>query len=466
MNGLRRSEDGASLIIVLVVISVFGLVLSGLLTESSASIKYTKTVSTHEAKVYAADAGVSLAIQQVRQNNELCPEVGLSSTVPISTTINGKNVSVTCTGAIGSALGARGYAIQVRESSLGVRGVFETQSGGTKILTGPVFVDGTFNLSGGGVQVQRGNVHQKDPSCNSASPPVSVDSTLGYRYLCTSAVPALPTNDPPPAGVPATAPAPTGTTCKTFYPGTYTDANKPVLAADNYFVSGVYYFNFTGSLVLDGKWVYGGIVGAGETRVLDTVRPVPPTCVQSVNPAGYTGTGVKIIMGSTARFDLSKAHMELFARQDDPAAPNPKPSGTNGISVVAAPGSWTGWTKSAVGTTIIDLSSNLNLSDLALHGLVWARDQRVNLGSVNGAVAQTTGGVVANYVYLQTSNGDGLQVSVEGGDPDPRYVKLEATVSEPGARNVKSTAIIVLENEIGTAPTIQSWRTRGISDNT
>ena len=466
MNRLRRSQDGASLIIVLVVISVFGLVLSGLLTESSASIKYTKTVDSHEERVYAADAGVALAIQQVRQNNELCSDVGLSSTVPISTTINGRTVSVTCTGATGSALGARGYAIQVRESSLGVRGVFETQSGGTKSLTGPVFVDGTFNLSGGGVQVKRGNVYQKDPSCNSASPPVSIESGLGYRYLCTSAVPALPTNDPPPAGVPATAPTPTGTTCKTFYPGTYTDANKPVLAADNYFVSGVYYFNFTGSLVLDGKWVYGGIIGAGETRVLDaTVRPLP-SCVQSVNPGGYTGTGVKIIMGSTARFDLSKGHMELFARQDAPAAPSPKPSGTNGISVVAAPSSWAGWNKSTVGTTIVDLSSNLNLSDLALHGLVWARDQRVNLGSVNGAVAQTTGGVVANYVYLQTSNGDGLHVSVEGGDPDPRYVKLEATVTEAGARDVKSTAIIVLDNDISTAPTIQSWRTRGISDNT
>lgn len=471
MNRLRRDEAGASLVIVLVLISVFGLILSALLTEASASIQYTKTVDKRESKVYAADAGVSLAIQQVRQNNELCPEPGSTATVPLSTAINGQNVSVTCTGTTGSALGGRGFAIQVRESSTGTPGTLHSVSGSgaDKIVKGPVFVDGTVDLQAS-VSVQRGRFYHKSSSCNAASLPsnLTLETSLGYSYVCTSTAPvALPTNDPPPSGVPAA--APTATTdasgCKTFYPGTYT--TMPTLATDNYFVSGVYYFNFAGTLALDGKWVYGGVVGASETRVLDDTKRTVPACAKVSNPSGYTGTGVKIILGNTAAFNLSKGHMELFARQDASGV-SPAPSGTNGISIVAVPSSWTGWTPSTAGTAVVDLSSNLNNSDLSLHGLIWARDQRVNLGSVNGAVAQALGGIVANYVDLQSSAsaGDAFEVSVVAGDPDPRYVKLEATVSESGAKDVKSTAIIVLDNNIDTAPTIQSWRTRGIGENT
>src|SRR2546423_1814620 len=78
-----RNQDGASLVIVLVFISIFGLIITGLLTEAGASVKYTDTVSNHEKKVYAADAGAQLGIQQLQQNTEICPITGSNEIIQV-----------------------------------------------------------------------------------------------------------------------------------------------------------------------------------------------------------------------------------------------------------------------------------------------------------------------------------------------------------------------------------------------
>src|SRR5688500_6600827 len=83
----KEGETGASLVIVLAFISIFGLIIGGLLTESSVSLRFTSTVHTNEAKVYAADAGVSLGIQQLRQNGDICPSASESGTPIPSLTI-------------------------------------------------------------------------------------------------------------------------------------------------------------------------------------------------------------------------------------------------------------------------------------------------------------------------------------------------------------------------------------------
>src|SRR5258708_1610940 len=78
-----RNQDGAALVMVLVFISVIGLVLAGLLTEAGVSVKYTNSVKEHQKLVYAADAGVTLAIQQLHQNNEICAGgVGVGPGIP------------------------------------------------------------------------------------------------------------------------------------------------------------------------------------------------------------------------------------------------------------------------------------------------------------------------------------------------------------------------------------------------
>src|SRR5437764_233080 len=107
-------EDGGSLVVVLIFISIFGLVMAGLMTESSANVAFTSRVNAHEVKVYAADAGVSYGIQQLRQDPAFCPRVGATGPSIPDLSVNGPtvtSVSVTCSVNSGSTGGADGYAV-------------------------------------------------------------------------------------------------------------------------------------------------------------------------------------------------------------------------------------------------------------------------------------------------------------------------------------------------------------------
>src|ERR1043166_7202866 len=98
----HRDESGGSLVVVLIFITVFGLICAGLLTEASASVKFTSSVNTYESKLYAADAGVSFGIQQIHQNNDMCPGIGVPGTpipkvtIPATSSAPAQTVDVSC----------------------------------------------------------------------------------------------------------------------------------------------------------------------------------------------------------------------------------------------------------------------------------------------------------------------------------------------------------------------------------
>jgi hypothetical protein len=473
-----QDEDGATLVIVLILISVFGLVVGGLLTESAVSVKYTKVVSSRQANVYAADAGVSAGIQLVRQKNMLCPGPGLTGTIAVSTPPVAKvpAVTVTCTGTLGSALGAGGYAIMVRNSTTGVPGVLNTQSGSgvAKEVEGPVFVEGTLDLQAS-LHVLKGDLAQQG-TCQPGANFQVMDS--GYAYYCPATAPALPAHVAPAAVPPAdaTLSVPTsstvaGTTCSIFRPGHYI-AKPNLQSGNNYFTSGFYYFDFDDEIVAGaGNKVWAGRQSPAETATPPPAMAARPACAvdpgQPADPtvAGPSGWGVVFAFGKTARLRTdgtgsNQGNLEIFARNDPTGA-----SGTNGISIIAvpAPPDWPAtWNKSTAGTTLTSVGNN---STLAIHGLVYARDQTVALWANNGVETQVLGGVVANRLELQaTGSGHGIGVSVAGDNPDPRYVRIKAVVSVPGGKDVVSTAVIQLDNDLSVLPVIASWRTSGIVD--
>jgi hypothetical protein len=258
---------------------------------------------------------------------------------------------------------------------------------------------------------------------------------------------------------------------------------------NNYFTSGFYYFDFDDEIVVDaGKDVWAGRRSLTETPTPSPGMPARPACAvdpsQPADPAvaGSSGWGVVFAFGNRARLSTSgtgsdQGHIEIFARKDPTGS-----SGTNGLSIIAVPPPSTAppaandwapvcsavvtvdcWTKSIAGTRLLSVGNN---STLAIHGLVYARDQELALWAHNGVTTQVLGGVVANHLEVQSTPGDGVGVSVVGDNPDPRYVTIKAIVSTPGGKDVESTAVIRLDNEIYTLPIIESWRTRGIVDPT
>jgi hypothetical protein len=474
-----RNEEGATLVIVLMFISVFGLILAGLLTEAGASVKYTNTVIGHEEKVYAADAGVAFGIQQLQHNNQLCPNTAPEQPLQVIT-VNGLDTQVTCEVTSGSTQGVRGLSIITRSPAANSLTV---QSGGPKTVTGPVFVTGDVDGWNTGLVVKAGNfAQQRGNGCTTAAPPTT-DLKLdpGHSYSCGTAVPPDPGYAVParPTGTPPLRPATTSGTCKIFYPGLYTSA--PVLSGGtNYFASGVYYFNFAGVFNVT-ETVYGG---DPTTPTSDEVEygPIPGCASDStaVTAAGgsapeLSGSGVEFIFGGGASMNAGNgSRVELFTRTLD------RTIATTDATFVAVPSSpptnaWTaaGWVANPPNTRVLDFSNGSN-PDLVIHGVIYAPDKNIRLWSTNSVDASVMGGILAWKLELQSAacgpaaTPCGLAVSARNGNPHPRHVIIRATAPYPapagGEKQVVSTAVIQVANNAFGSVTVGSWRTRGPTD--
>jgi len=482
-------QDGGTLVIVLLFISVFGLVASGLLTESSTSVKFTTTVANRESLVYAADAGVSYGMQQIRQNPAICPRPGASGpgitnmTVPSQTAT--QTVQVTCSVNSGSTGGVNGYAVIT--TSTGADSLKLSNSNAKKI-DGDVFVNGGVTW-GPGLNLTRGNFYQQKqltgPNAGTClNPPGATDLTIQtppYDYYCqdfSGLGPLAPNSIPHVAPPIPTASNPNyvdHNTCRVFSPGVYT--SPPTLRnGDNYFVSGIYYFNFTDSTdsnnVIDVKQatIYGGQPANDE--LAQQRFPLPADCAGQDAP--NSGTGVEFVFGSKARmFVDTQGSVELFGRRPATGTSEATSGETQNISFIAVPndGTWpTGagnWAANTVtaGTNILDIKDG-NQQDLAVHGLVYAYNEAVGLTATNSVLAQTMGGLLAYSLELKSSaSAQGLAVAVAPGGPTPRQIVITATAtSSAGGRPEVSTAVVQVANDDSRTITVQSWRTRGVSD--
>jgi Tfp pilus assembly protein PilX len=463
-NRKRRNESGASLIIVLIVISVFGLILTGLLTEAGASVKYTTIVNGHEQKVYAADAGVSLGIQRLQQGNQLCPVTGPEAQLDV-TTVNGLSTRITCEVTSGSTMGGLGYAIITRSPA---SNSLDIQSGQAKNVTGPIFVTGDVSGWNKGINLASGDMSQLQGNGCTSTKPTNLTLDAGHGYFCGTAVPS----DPPhaaPASVPA-APraATTSGACKIFYPGLYTAA--PSLGSGtNYFASGIYYFKFSGQFAVD-QVMYGGAPASWE-GVQYAPMPSCATDATAIAKAGgaapeVIGTGVQFIFGAGASlFADNGSKLEVFNRTADGTSKTLSPS------IVAVPPDWAAanpaWVENTHDTSVLDFHNGSN-PDEVIHGLVYAPYENVRVYSTNGVDAAILGGIVAWRLELQSSaSGNGLAVMAGDGLPDPRHIVVRATAPYPavgGEKSVTSTAVVQIANDANRTVTVDSWRTQGASD--
>src|SRR3954453_5817520 len=113
-EGRRQDENGAVLIMVLVVMTVIGLVVGALLVQSDASLASPRVVRAHQAKVYSADAGIDYAVQSLKRDTTICPDSTTDYDFSNVPTFNaGTSVAIHCHTVVGSSIGIRGYAVVV-----------------------------------------------------------------------------------------------------------------------------------------------------------------------------------------------------------------------------------------------------------------------------------------------------------------------------------------------------------------
>jgi Tfp pilus assembly protein PilX len=453
-----RQEEGASLVLVLVFLSLFGLFVGALLGQSDTSIRASAVTDEQQSRVQSADDGIQYGIQQVQNNDSLCPTSGGGAQTLTPLHVNGRLVTVTCQAVgAGDANGVSGYAVITHATD----GSSLSASGGNtaKQIGGPVFLNGGMGGSEG-INVTRGSITQVD---NSSACTVGATTQANmafqsppYTYSCVaSAGTALPDPNPQPptTGVPATAalaldsPA---THCKIFYPGRYTA--PPVLDTANYFYSGVYYFDFSGVLDIKQETVVGGRPSAFESNY--QVQPVP-----SCRPSSATGTdgrvtGVDILLGQGATVDVdTQGALELFAVAG-------ADSNTTGYSLTAVPGTWAGWDASTVaaGTQILQVSDG-NTGQLTMHGFVYAPQADSTLFATNSSVAEILGGIDVDHLSIQSSaSASNAAISTQAG-PGTRQLLIKAVAGTSGTEGCDAAAAVVdIGNDSNRTANIDSWR--------
>jgi hypothetical protein len=88
-----RGEDGTSLSLALIFVTIFGLVIGGLLDLATTNVVNVTTFEAERGDSYAAEGALDAAIQQVRSG---MPAVIAGSCPPYAATINGRAAQVTC----------------------------------------------------------------------------------------------------------------------------------------------------------------------------------------------------------------------------------------------------------------------------------------------------------------------------------------------------------------------------------
>lgn len=445
-----RSDEGAILVVAMLVLVAVGLISTALLTQATSSVRNSVNLQEYDERVFAADAGVRYAIRRLRSDDTVCsaPPAIAGTTEQVSgasdpLVVNGHNVTVECETQQGRAGGLNGFALVTTFD--GARSL-ETGGGQAKSIEGPVFVTGGIDL--GKPLTIAGNFAQKTPCTPDTWPDVS-PAGLYARSCSPSAFPLVaPALETAPLGQPAFTDVSTANSaCRIFSPGTYT--SYPQLDETgriNYFRSGAYLFDFPGNYTT-AVWpikhavILGGVPASEDGVALAVPRP------DCANDTGSTGKGVTFMFTKKSHIDFDAgAHMELFSRE--------KADGTVLPSMATTAGS----TLNENEDLLVPKSGNT--PDLVLHGAYYAPRAKLTLVPTNTVNSAFLSGIATGKMLISDSgSATGLRVSTRT-TTGRRLIRITSTVpAANGARAYVSNAVVEIRNDAGRTTTVQSWRT-------
>lgn len=344
MPSSPRDEEGASVVLALVFLSLFGLFISTILTFTESSLLVSKQASIGADSVYTSDGAIEGAIQHLRND----PLLGTDSKPPDCDFVL-ETTKVECEPQPGS-----GLPVGLADPAIAAFGSDQNEG---------IRISGSSDLVVGGDVVSNSKIVLEDPdrklpnrklkvygdaSATACEPPGSVVAMRGGLVDCAaaaaaySALPRLITNPPPAPGSdglrrvepPAVTACLDGRRTISLDPGYYDDAVKlnaltgPDSVCKNtgkviHFRPGLYYFDFgpnqsTPCSESGGscEWIIdvptGGVIGG---RPIDEALPDPfqgelltqGNCVDD----GKAGNGVQFVFGGNSRLSISSGTVEL-----------------------------------------------------------------------------------------------------------------------------------------------------------
>lgn len=379
-----RRDDGASMVLALVVVMLVSVSGISLLALAGVSSRNTAITRSRLNQLYAADGGIETGIEtldadQLDGSPTICPGVSTGFSPVTTVTINGRPVTVTCktsTGGTtssttggGSAL-LNGYAAVFGSSGMVVGGNSGNGAPST-LFNGKVYSGGAISAPAAAALRIDGNLDYYV-----ACPPLPANVTLSGTGVC--AHPAAPVITPPTVVVPTVTAPPsvlkTGDAgCRIFYPGKYTTAPAFSGTGRYYLASGTYYFAGPGDVNLLGT-IFGGAPGS-ETKQITGSSPCATDANASTQTPAYVstnvGSGVEIIFGGNGVFRTQDpSTVELYSRVPGTGAADY--GATAGVTIWGQAAANGNYTPGLSNSTPFNTQNKNNT--IVIHGLVYLPD--------------------------------------------------------------------------------------------
>lgn len=463
-------EDGTVLILALIFISVIGVLATALLGFGQTSMRQIVSVRKVNARETGTNAGLDWAIQGIKSRLAVCLEGSAAYQV---LTINGREVRVYCKVTNGTPAGPGGWALYVNN------GTVTTQAGGgtDKTIVGPVYNSGSWNLGAplavdGSVSVPGGCVGATAPVPDARLFPVNNNvelCTVSLAQVQSTAPPAPPANNcsssssattcsgaaaAPPVNIPAAG----TTTCRIFSPGNYSD--PPILAPNNYFKPGVYFFDWPASK----SWVITSSVRVGDPipnveKVEGTIAKCAPEALPA-SPPYYPPTapyGAIFVFGRKARLEVrNSGRLEIFSYQ----------VGANVIpGVIASYGGSPAWAASAPsnlppGQYLLNVGQG-SKPELIVHAGVYAPGSDIRLRATNVGFAKIMATTVVANITLDASASiaaDHFGVIVPTGNGSKKFRLIAVSTQRPGEPPLCTAAAVTVYNDAVSTLGLDAWR--------
>ncbi|MEU4394643.1 hypothetical protein [Kribbella sp. NPDC023855] len=350
MKSRARSEQGAALVLVMILVTVIALGLAALLTRADTGVRATVGLRDQAAATYTADGALQASINNLRNstyNNSAGQNCfGGSNTLQLNGFSGADSAAVSCEADPKKVLiqcpslsqcNRPGNAILTLGKVSGEDGLnIRQNTGSTFRIRGNVFSNSNINVVNGTLNTNAstwartsctGTIQSSPPpSCNYGSTPNVLGDDPNYAPSATE--PPVHRDLPN---------CTTPNSVVTFLPGTYDDVvglndmmrgNSACKNSTWWFKPGVYYFDFRNNgvnsnpllpagpngntwSVNDGYLVAGTPVNAAGTVIASPTVPasIPGSCDNPIKNA--SAVGVQFIFGGDSRFAIKAGQAEI-----------------------------------------------------------------------------------------------------------------------------------------------------------
>lgn len=443
----HRDEQGATLILALAFLSLFGVFIAAILAQVSTNMRLTSTTRARTDRLLAADGGLEWGIQRARTQDTTCTSVaaGLQTLTSALTPliVDGRTLTVKCQAMAGAVASPASQQWSVITNGL------TTLAGASPVIAGgDVWAGGTVSAAST-VATTDADVIRGVADCTAFALTGLTVGAPDISSCTTAAEPDVPHTLPPapPIRTDAAVVSCGGNNWSIWHPGTYKGGAGPDVYPYNYLESGVYYFEDI-SLNLPVAAFIGGKPPAGETSVLNAeCAGINDATLGAASQA--SGAGVTIILGGASGIRASGTKFELYTRA--PATP----AGTPGISVTTVPSDnavpgYKPWSPPvAVPPSAVHVTGRA-----AIHGLVYARNAPVSL--TTNLTAPLLGGLVASTLTI-VPGAAGLKAVEANG----RRTLLLTSTAAPGSSGevaAAQSAVVKIANDPARTASVRSWR--------